>query len=60
VGRPPGRVHVAISMFSATVRLAKIPLSSGEKPSPRAATAWVGSPAIDSPLNVMAPAAGRR
>jgi len=33
-GLPPGRVHVEISMFSATVRSGKMPLSSGANPSP--------------------------
>src|SRR5213593_740731 len=59
-GRPPGRVHVAISMFSATVRSAKIPLSSGAQPTPSCAISCVRRPWMDWPRNSTPPARGRR
>ncbi len=59
-GRPPGRVQVAISMFSATVRSVKIPPSSGAKPRPRWAISWVRRPWMASPWKTMRPARGRR
>src|SRR5213593_3689918 len=59
-GRPPGRVHVAISMFSATVRSAKIPLSSGAQPTPSFAISYVRRPWMDWPRNSIPPARGRR
>src|SRR2546422_868778 len=59
-GRPPGRVHVAISMFSATVRSAKIPLSSGAQPTPSCAISCVRRPWMGWPRNSTPPARGRR
>src|SRR5207247_1489812 len=59
-GRPPGRVHVAISMFSATVRSAKIPLSSGAQPTPSRAISCVRRPWMGWPRNSTPPARGRR
>ena len=59
-GRPPGRVQVAMAMFSATVRSAKIPLSSGAQPTPRRATSKGRRPWIGSPLNSTRPARGRK
>src|SRR3984893_2279266 len=59
-GRPPGRVHVEISMFSATVRSGKMPLSSGEKASPRRAISWVRRPWMSSSRSRIRPARGRR
>src|SRR2546428_658933 len=59
-GRPPGRVHVAISMFSATVRSAKIPLSSGAQPTPSRAISCVRRPWMGWPRNSTVPARGRR
>src|SRR2546428_2939957 len=59
-GRPPGRVHVAISMFSATVRSAKIPLSSGAQPTPSCAISCVRRPWIGWPRNSIPPARGPR
>src|SRR2546426_737366 len=59
-GRPPGRVHVAISMFSATVRSAKITLSSGAQPTPSCAISCVRRPWMGWPRNSTPPARGRR
>src|SRR5229473_1767937 len=59
-GRPPGCVQVEISMFSATVRSGKIPLSSGEKARPRRAISCVRRRWISSSRNRMRPARGRR
>jgi hypothetical protein len=59
-GRPAGRVQVEISMFSATVRSGKIPLSSGAKASPRRAISYVRRPWMSSVPSRMRPARGRR
>src|SRR5438034_9684346 len=59
-GRPPERVQVAISMFSATVRSAKIPLSSGAQPTPSCAISCVRRPWMGWPRNSTRPACGRR
>src|SRR5436309_464136 len=59
-GRPPKRVQVAISMFSATVRSAKIPLSSGAQPTPSCAISCVRRPWMGWPRNSTRPACGRR
>src|SRR2546421_4484166 len=59
-GRPPGRVHVAISMFSATVRSPKIPLSPGAQPTPSRAISCVRRAWMGWPRNSTPPARGRR
>src|SRR5947208_4837441 len=59
-GRPPGRVRVAISMFSATVRSPKIPQSSGAQPTPSRAISCVRRPWMGWPRNSTPPARGRR
>src|SRR2546427_4970972 len=59
-GRPPERVQVAISMFSATVRSAKIPLASGAQPTPGCAISCVRRPWMGWPRNSTRPACGRR
>src|SRR3989440_11616029 len=55
MARPPSRTFGGSRRFSFTLRLAKIPRSSGQKAMPRRAMAFAGSRIVSVPANLIEP-----